>query len=95
MFRLTRCAVAILAGAGSAGAATLNVPGGYSSIQSAIDAAGAGDRIEVQGGVYQERIDYRGKNVSVAGQGVGVSIIDASGFAARRFRKILGETRLH
>ncbi len=41
------------------------VPDKYATIQEAIDAARDGDEIIVQSGVYQENIDFKGKNVIV------------------------------
>lgn len=41
------------------------VPDQYSTIQEAIDAAQDGDEITVQMGVYQENIDFKGKNIIV------------------------------
>jgi predicted outer membrane repeat protein len=53
-----------------ASAATLQVPGQYPTIQAAINAAVAGDQVEVSAGYYFERIDLKGKAIqlrSVAG----------------------------
>ncbi len=41
------------------------VPDKYPTIQEAIDAAGDGDEIVVDVGVYRENIDFRGKNIVV------------------------------
>jgi hypothetical protein len=43
----------------------LNVPNDYETIQSAIDAAEDGDTVLVFPGVYQENINYSGKNITV------------------------------
>lgn len=46
-------------------AATLNVPGVYPSIQSAINAAFNGDTVLVAPGTYMENIDFLGKAITV------------------------------
>ncbi|RMD97116.1 MAG: hypothetical protein D6812_15815, partial [Deltaproteobacteria bacterium] len=56
----------------------LLVPGQFSSIQAAIDAAGEGDRICVRPGTYREGIDFRGKAISLEGLGgPAATILDA------------------
>ena len=71
----------VLAVAGLAAAGTLHVPGGYSTIQGAIDAAVSGeDQIEVASGWYNEAIDFKGKAVRLYSTGgPGVTTIDATG----------------
>jgi len=44
----------------------LNVPSEYSSIQAAIDSSSAGDTVLVDNGLYNESIDYHGKQLVVA-----------------------------
>jgi uncharacterized protein (TIGR03437 family) len=57
--------------------ATIHVPGDRSTIQAAIDAASAGDDIEVAAGTYHERIDFKGKGIRLhSASGPEVTIID-------------------
>ncbi|MEM7262696.1 MAG: right-handed parallel beta-helix repeat-containing protein [Planctomycetota bacterium] len=59
-------------------ATTLEVPGAFSTIQSAIDAAADGDRIEVGPGTYLETINFAGKDITViAAAGPFSTFIDA------------------
>lgn len=46
----------------------VQVPGNYSTIQSAINASIIGDTVLVQAGTYLENIDFRGKKITVASQ---------------------------
>ncbi len=48
---------------------TLTVPGGYPTIQAAIDAALPGSTILVAPGLYSENISFNGKNVAVQSTG--------------------------
>jgi len=64
--------------AGAAAAATIIVPTQRPTIQSAIDAASAGDVIYVLPGTYLENIDFKGKDVWLQGFGPGVTIIDGA-----------------
>jgi hypothetical protein len=58
--------IALLA-AGSVEAGTIDVPGDYTTIQAAIDAptTAGGDEVVVAADVYHERIDFRGKAITV------------------------------
>jgi hypothetical protein len=61
--------LAVLGQGIAARGATLAVPGGYSTIQSAIDAAGSGDVILVSPGHYPQNLDYHNKAVAVRSVG--------------------------
>ena len=65
----------------TASAATINVPGDYSTIQAAINAASDGDEIIIAAGTYIETINLNGKELTIDGAGVGSTIINASGFS--------------
>jgi len=67
----------ILMSAGSASAATLDVPGTYSTIQAAINAANIGDTINVSAGTYNENVDVN-KSVNLRGAGTDVTVVNAS-----------------
>ena len=80
LFGLLLCVAVVLSTVlvGSAGmpvkAATLSVPGGYATIQAAIDAADPGDTISVAAGTYNEQVTIN-KNVSIIGAGSDQTII--------------------
>jgi len=68
MIKMARVAVSLLfVITGSLQAATMSVPGDYSTIQEAINAALEGDRIEVEPGTYHENLDFSGKAITVTG----------------------------
>ena len=55
----------IMLGSVSGNAFIINVPGDYSGIQLAINAASGGDTIVVEPGTYFENINFRGKNIVI------------------------------
>jgi parallel beta-helix repeat protein len=70
-------ALVSLALASRAHAAILQVPGDFTTIQGAIDAAVAGDLVVVAPGTYDENIDFMGKSITVeSSDGPAVTIID-------------------
>ncbi|MFO0793916.1 MAG: right-handed parallel beta-helix repeat-containing protein [Candidatus Brocadiaceae bacterium] len=71
------CALLFSFVAGIASAATLNVPGDYSTIQAAVDAAALGDLILVADGTYKENVDLMGKWITLRSvNGAEKTIID-------------------
>lgn len=76
-----------------AGAAVLNVPADYPTIQSAILAASAGDEVLVAPGIYNEAIDFLGKEIVVASvAGAEKTILDGVGLNTSVVRSVSGET---
>ncbi len=60
-------------------AATLTVPTNFPTIQAAINAAAAGDTVLVAPGVYNEKIDFKGKAITViSAAGAEFTTIDAN-----------------
>ena len=84
---------AILALSPTAFGATLDVPGGFPTIQAAIDAAVPGDEIVVAPGVYAEALDFLGKDILLrSSAGRDVTIIDGAGLGTTILRADSGET---
>ena len=76
----------------TAASAEINVPGDYSTIQAAIDAAVAGDAIVVAPGTYSEAIDFRGKAITVrSSAGPLLTIIDGANSSGSVVTAISGE----
>lgn len=71
----------ILMLAGTAPAATINVPGGQPTIQAGINAAVSGaDEVLVAPGTYNETINFNGKAITVRSSGgAAVTVIDGNG----------------
>ncbi|QYK48434.1 MAG: hypothetical protein KF838_00940 [Phycisphaeraceae bacterium] len=75
-------ALVVSMAAGQAFAGTLRVPSQFATIQSAIDAAVAGDEVLVAPGVYVEAIHLRGKAIVVQSEaGPDSTVIDGGGLA--------------
>ena len=89
--------VGLMASAGLAAAATINVPADYASIQEAVDAASGGDEILVGPGTYTSTqdghvVDMQGKAITLRSTGgAAVTIIDGEG-ARRGIACFSGET---
>lgn len=91
--RSVLCAVAILSAGSIAHAADRNVPSvAYPTIQSAIDAAQRGDTVRVGAGIYNERLNLLGKQISVIGAGQFLTIIDPQGGGGHLVTCATGET---
>jgi len=57
---------------------TLNVPGGYATIQAAVNAAAPGDTVQVAAGTYAESVEIAGKS-ALALQGAGADATTVAG----------------
>lgn len=74
-------------------AADRNVPSvTYPTIQSAINAAETGDTVRVGAGIYNERLNMLGKQISVIGAGQFLTIIDPQGGGGHLVTCATGET---
>ncbi len=75
-----------------AGADVLEVPGEYATIQSAVVAAMAGDEVVVSPGIYNEAIDFLGKDIVVRSvSGPEKTILDGTGVGISVVRCVSGE----
>mgnify|MGYP002622835397 FL=1 len=78
-------------------AAELHVPGQYSTIQAAIDAAEAGDVVQIAPGTYRgpgnRNIDLKGKNITVRGDGTAAEVVIDCESLGRGFVFRSNETR--
>jgi predicted outer membrane repeat protein len=93
--RVFACAAVAASLLGSvASAAELLVPSQYVTIQSAIDAAVAGDTVLVAPGAYNERLDMKGKAITLKGaNGYTQTILDPLGTAGYLLTAQTGETQ--
>ena len=74
---LTRVAIAFLFMSSLHAQVTLNVPStSYPTIQSAMNAAAAGDTVLVAPGTYTENLNFPSVDFSLQGSGMGVTIVD-------------------
>lgn len=73
---------------------TINVPGDYSTIQEAVNAAAAGDVIQVAAGTYSvpDRIDLNKPNLTLSGAGSTSTFVQVSGTGERFYITAPGVT---
>jgi predicted outer membrane repeat protein len=81
---LALCASGAIAG-------TWHVPGHFSSIQSAINFAQAGDVIQIAPGTFNQAFDLKGKAITVRGSGMSSTTIDGTGLNSTLIRCMTGE----
>ena len=92
-FFVSVCTVA-LSFAAAVQAADRLVPAQYATIQAAIDAAVAGDTVLVASGSYNERLDMKGKAITLKGaNGYTQTILDPLGTAGYLLTAQTGETQ--
>ncbi len=68
--------IALFGAAPVAMAGTLNVPSQYPTVQAGIDAAVDGDTVLVAKGTYVENIDLKGKQITLQGKGINISVLN-------------------
>ncbi len=56
--------------------------GAYATVQAAVDAASAGDEIQLSADRFTECVDVSGKDLTLVGEGAGSTVIDGAGCAA-------------
>jgi hypothetical protein len=75
----TTAALSILAWTGSVLAATIHVPGDYTTIQDAVDAAAAGDEVVLAAGIYTDSFTFKEDHVLVrSADGPAATTLDGS-----------------
>ena len=76
---LCLCIFSTVAFVNNANAATRRVPSKYATIQGAINAARNGDTVLVSNGIYHEKINFKGKRITVISvNGAGVTTINGN-----------------
>lgn len=91
LLRLIFCGLLSFQGVGMA--AEIQVPEKYESIQEAIDAAAQGDIISVDGGVYYENLDLKGKSIVLKSRSANdPAILDGDGEPGSLLQCISGES---
>ncbi len=91
LLRVIFCGLLWIQGAGNA--AEIQVPEKYESIQQAIDAAAPGDIISIDGGVYYENLDLKGKSIVLKSRSASnPAILDGDGESGSLLQCTSGET---
>jgi len=86
-FGVMAAALMLAAGACAASASTLRVPTEFATVQSAVDAAVAGDTVLIAPGIYNEAVRIEGKSIVLAGdigpgESPGAVVLDGFGLNA-------------
>ena len=84
-------AVAALSLASPAWAALLQVPQQFNSIADAIQASQDGDVVELAAGIYNEPVDYQGKDITIRGAGMDFTMLSGAQFNDSVVRFVNGE----
>lgn len=69
-------------------AATIHVPNDQPTIQAGIDAAVAGDVVQVEAGTYAEKLNFNGKAIEVRGAGRDLSVLNPSTASSGKARVV-------